>query len=58
MGRKRKRIWKTVVCILDCLEGEKSYSKDRKLDLQKLKNIFFYNLWSWDMLYVGELFPP
>ena len=35
------------------LEGEKPY-RDGRLAVQRLNNSFVYNLWSWNMLYLGE----
>ena len=54
---KKKKIWNLVpLCIFWTIWKEiKCITlRERTLALQRLKNSFFYNLWSWNRLYLGE----
>ena len=57
MGKKRKKIWKSIpLCIFWTVWKERNRLVFRGgvLDIQKLKNSFVCNLWSWARLYIGE----
>ncbi|RVX21022.1 hypothetical protein VitviT2T_011245 [Vitis vinifera] len=57
VGKKRKKIWEaTPLCIFWTVWKERNRIAFREgvLNVQKLKNIFVCNLWSWAKLYVGE----
>ena len=57
MGRKRKKIWYSItLCIFWMVWKERNRLTFRggSLDIQKLKNSFVYNLWSWARVYMGE----
>ena len=57
MGKKRKKIWKSIpLCIFWTVWKERNRLAFRGgvLDIQKLKNSFVCNLWSWARLYIGE----
>ena len=44
-----------VVYFLDGMEGKKRLTfREGSLAIQKLKNSFVYNLWSWARVYMGE----
>ncbi|KAJ9692984.1 hypothetical protein PVL29_011901 [Vitis rotundifolia] len=57
VGRKRKRIWNSILlCIFWTVWKERNRLAFRggHLDIQKLKNSFVCNLWSWARVYMGE----
>ena len=57
VGRKRKKIWYSIpLCIFWMVWKERNRLTFRggSLDIQKLKNSFVYNLWSWARVYMGE----
>ena len=57
MGRKRKRIWTSIaLCIFWTVWKERNRLAFRvgSLAIQKLKNSFVCNLWSWARVYLGE----
>ena len=57
MGKKRKKIWKSIpLCIFWTVWNKRNRLTFRGgvLDIQKLKNFFVCNLWSWARLYIGE----
>ena len=57
VGKKRKKIWDTIpLCIFWTVwkEMNKLAFRGGVLNIQKLKNFFVCNLWSWAKLYVGE----
>ena len=57
MGKKRKKIWKSIpLCIFWTVWKERNRLafKGGVLDIQKLINSFICNLWSWVRLYIGE----
>ena len=57
MGKKRKKIW---ISILLCIfwmvwkEMNRLAFREGSLAVQKLKNSFVCDLWSWARLYIGE----
>ena len=57
MGKKRKKIWNSIpVCIFWTVWKERNRLAFRggSLDIQKFKNFFVCNLWSWARVYIGE----
>ena len=57
VGKKRKKIWKYIpLCIFWTVWKEMNILAFRggSLAVQKLKNSFVCNLWSWARLYIGE----
>ena len=57
VGKKRKKIWDAIpLCIFWTVWKERNRLAFRGgiLNVQKLKNSFVCNLWSWAKLYVGE----
>ena len=57
MGKKRKKIWKSIpLCIFWMVWKKRNRLAFRGgvLDIQKLNNYFVCNLWSWTRLYIGE----
>ena len=57
VGKKRRNMWKSVPpCIFWTMQKERNHMafRDGAVDVQKLKHSFFYNLWSWNSLYIGE----
>ncbi|RVX10222.1 LINE-1 reverse transcriptase-like [Vitis vinifera] len=57
VGKKRKKIWNSIpVCIFWTVWKERNRLAFRggSLDIQKLKNYFVCNLWSWARVYMGE----
>ncbi|RVW37986.1 putative ribonuclease H protein [Vitis vinifera] len=57
VGRKRKRIWTSIpLCIFWTVWKERNRLAFRRgsLAIQKLKNSFVCNLWSWARVYMGE----
>ena len=57
VGRKRKRIWTSIpLCIFWTVWKERNRLAFRggSLAIQKLKNSFVCNLWSWARVYMGE----
>ncbi|KAJ9702452.1 hypothetical protein PVL29_004269 [Vitis rotundifolia] len=57
VGKKRKKIWDAIpLCIFWTVWKERNRLAFRGgvLNVQKLKNFFVCNLWSWAKLYVGE----
>ena len=57
MGKKRKKIWKSIqLCIFWTVWKERNRLTFRGgvLDIQKLKNYFVCSLWGWARLYIGE----
>ena len=57
VGKKRKKIWDAIpLCIFWTVWKERNRLTFRGgvLNVQKLKNFFVCNLWSWAKLYVGE----
>ena len=56
MGKKRKKIWNSIpLCIFFTIWKERNRVAFRggSLAIQKLKNSFVYNLWSWARVYIG-----
>ena len=57
VGKKRKKIWNSIpVCIFWTVWKERNRLAFRGgfLDIQKFKNFFVCNLWSWARVYNGE----
>ena len=57
VGKKRKKIWDSIpLCIFWTVWKERNRLAFRGgvLNIQKLKNFFVCNLWSWAKLYLGE----
>ena len=57
VGKKRKKIWKSIpLCIFWTVWKEMNRLAFRggSLAIQKLKNSFVCNLWSWVRVYIGE----
>ena len=57
MGKKRKKIWNFILlCIFWTIWNERNRLTFRgsSLTIQKLKNSFVYNLWSWARVYMEE----
>ena len=57
VGKKRKKVWKSIpLCIFWMVwkEMNRSAFRGSSLAVQKLKNSFVCNLWSWARLYIGE----
>ena len=57
VGKKRKKIWNSIpLCIFWTVWKERNRSAFRgdSLAIQKLKNSFVCNLWSWARVYMGE----
>ena len=57
VGKKRKKVWKSILlCIFWTLWKKRNRLAFRggMLNIQKLKNFFACNLWSWVKLYLGE----
>ena len=57
MGKKRKKIWKSILlCIFWTVwkEMNRLAFREGSLAVQKLKNSFVCDLWSWARLYIGE----
>ena len=57
MGKKRKKIWKSIpLCIFWTVWKERNRLTfgGGVLNIQNLKNFFVCNLWSWARLYIGE----
>ena len=57
VGKKRKKVWKSIpLCIFWTVWKERNRLAFRGdvLNIQKLKNFFVCNLWSWIKLYLGE----
>ena len=57
MGKKRKKVWKFIpLCIFWMVWKERNRLAFRGgvLNIQKRKNFFVCNLWSWAKLYLGE----
>ena len=55
--KKRKKIWNSIpLCIFWTVWKEKNRLAFRggSLDIQKFKNFFVCNLWSWARVYIGE----
>ena len=60
MGKKRKKIWKSIPLYIFWTvwkERNRLAFRGGVLDIQKLKNSFVYNLWSWTRSYIGEESP-
>ena len=56
-GKKRKKIWNSIpLCIFWTVWKERNRLAFRggSLDIQKLKNSFVCNLWSWARVYIEE----
>ena len=56
MGKKRKKIWNSIpLCIFLTVWKERNRIAFRggSLAIQKLKNSFVCNLWSWARVYIG-----
>ena len=61
MGKKREKIWYPIpLCIFWTIWKEKNRLafKGGSLDIQKFKNYFVCNLWSWTRVYMGEKSSP
>ena len=57
VGKKRKKIWNSIpLCIFWTIWKERNILAFRggSLAIQKLKNSFVCNLWSWARVYMGE----
>ena len=57
VGKRRKKVWKSIpLCIFWTVWKERNRLAFRGgvLNIQKLKNFFVCNLWSWAKLYLGE----
>ena len=57
VGKKRKKIWNSIpLCIFWTVWKERNRLAFRggSLAIQKLKNYFVCNLWSWARVYMGE----
>ena len=57
VGKKRKKIWNSIpLCIFWTVWKERNRLAFRRgsLAIQKLKNSFVCNLWSWARVYIGE----
>ena len=57
VGKKRKKIWNSIpLCIFWMVwkERNKLAFRGDSLAIQKLKNSFVYNLWSWARVYMRE----
>ena len=57
MGKKRKKKWNSIpLCIFWTVWKERNRIVFRggSLDIQKFKNFFVCNLWSWAKVYIGE----
>ena len=57
VGKKRKKVWKSIpLCIFWTVwkERNKLTFRGGVLNIQKLKNFFVCNLWSWAKVYLGE----
>ena len=57
VGKKRKKVWDSIpLCIFWMVWKERNRLafKGGVLNIQKLKNFFVCNLWSWTKLYLGE----
>ena len=57
MGKKRKKIWKSIPLSIFWMvwkEMNRLAFRGGSLAIQKLKNSFVCNLWSWGRLYIGE----
>ena len=58
VGKKRKKIWNSItLCIFWPVWKERNrltFGGGRSLAIQKLKNSFVCNLWSWARVYIGE----
>ena len=55
--KEKKQMWKTVpMCIFWFIWKERNriVFRDGRLAVQRLNNSFGYNLWSWNMFYLGE----
>ena len=57
VGRKRKKIWYSILLYIFWTvwkERNRLAFRGGSLDIQKLKNFFVCNLWSWVRVYMGE----
>ena len=57
VGKKRKNTWNSIpLCIFWTVWKERNRLAFRggSLDIQKFKNFFVCNLWSWARVYIGE----
>ncbi|KAJ9707979.1 hypothetical protein PVL29_000172 [Vitis rotundifolia] len=57
VGKKRKKVWNSIpLCIFWTVWKERNRLAFRggSLDIQKFKNSFVCNLWSWVRVYIGE----
>ena len=55
--KNKKKVWNAVLIrIFWTVWKERNFIafKDGKLVVQRLKNSFVYNLWSWNSLYLGD----